>query len=745
MSARETIGHLVYDFSSGILMQNGLLLLGTLLFLARPTHGQEDKQNWRGQQFPPIQGSVKLQTGDRLRFTYHFDHNALMDGVRIGDVLVVITGSGNLLRFDAMSLNITGQEILRGRATAICVDDPRRVLVGTQDGQIVEVDPATLAYRPVFRTEGRIAWLGSRVGLGGRSRVIIAIVDNSFAVWARRRETSKKPAGKLARREKAENQPYFIAVYDQGTQRFLTLSSETELLLPNFFFVDESNRLWMGTDLGEWGGFCSYMDLRTGKVRALKAKMSGVTGLLRSADGRLLMYGGMSHMGMEDGYVSQIKGSKLEYLSRFESDVWRLGKDEQERRPDAPANTPGGPIDLVTEDLERTGFWVVSAHVLYHTNSNFSAWTRVAELGGRGGGGRRFSVGTITTVTRLILDHSGPQEILVLMGRDGLAKVSSGTVQRRPCVGQLEPPLVEIWKTSIGTVFLGNELGHQGWRLEGDQWRRLRFFPDEGEPAGGGFWFFAEPFGDDGSGLIAFSGDNIGPGERALVRVRADGNAEVIHTWKEDSSELFSTFLGTSEGELFKITEKELRRWDGTEWREAGQSNVPHREERSRTLRGRQYVSLGRVGTTEYFLDAAVDDLLQLTRKSENTFQLAPVSYETRAAPSGITDADGDGDGWILAATAKGLIRLRLDDGQVESIPGPNTRVQIQSLCRDSVGRLWAAGDGVYVSLDEGKHWEGVDLPMLSQTYLKRVRNNPKNPRGVILAIDDQGVVSIEW
>src|ERR1700674_748129 len=341
-------------------MQNGLLLLGALVFLARPAHGQENKQNWRDQQFPPpIQGSVKLQTGHRLRFTYHFDHNALKDGVRIGDALVVLTESGNLLRFDAMSLNITGQEILRGRATAICLDDRGRVLVGTQDGQIVEVDPATLAHRPVFATKGRIAWLSSRVGPGGQGRVIIAIVDNSFAVWARRRETSNKPGGKLARREKAENQPYFIAVYDQGTQRFLTLSSETGMLFPNFFLVDESNRLWMGTDLGEWGGFCSYMDLRTGKVRALKAKMSGVTGLLRSADGRLLMYGGMSHMGMEAGYVAQIKGSKLEYLSRFKGDVWRLGKDEQERRPEALASTPGGPIDLVTEDLESTGFWVV--------------------------------------------------------------------------------------------------------------------------------------------------------------------------------------------------------------------------------------------------------------------------------------------------------------------------------------------------------------------------------------------------
>ena len=48
------------------------------------------------------------------------------------------------------------------------------------------------------------------------------------------------------------------------------------------------------------------------------------------------------------------------------------------------------------------------------------------------------------------------------------------------------------------------------------------------------------------------------------------------------------------------------------------------------------------------------------------------------------------------------------------------------------------------VSTDEGKHWNNVELPMLSDTYSKRVRPNPKAP-GLIVALHDRGVVFLDW
>ena len=119
--------------------------------------------------------------------------------------------------------------------------------------------------------------------------------------------------------------------------------------------------------------------------------------------------------------------------------------------------------------------------------------------------------------------------------------------------------------------------------------------------------------------------------------------------------------------------------------------------------------------------------------------------YASGAVPTTVYDVIADRDGWFLVATAHGLIRFHPDDGAREPIPSPYLGEEIKSLCRDGDGRLWAAGDGVYVSSDEGRNWEPVKLPMLARTYTKKVRPNPENPRGLILALHDQGAVFVEW
>jgi hypothetical protein len=115
-----------------------------------------------------------------------------------------------------------------------------------------------------------------------------------------------------------------------------------------------------------------------------------------------------------------------------------------------------------------------------------------------------------------------------------------------------------------------------------------------------------------------------------------------------------------------------------------------------------------------------------------------------KAAPTGVFDAIADSDGWVLLATAQGLFRLRLEDGQRKPIPSPSLSEEIKSICRDEQGRLWAAGRRLYVSSDEEKRWNNVELPMVSDTYTKRVRPNPMAPV-LILALPDRGVVFLDW
>src|SRR5439155_5964317 len=128
------------------------------------------------------------------------------------------------------------------------------------------------------------------------------------------------------------------------------------------------------------------------KVYVVSTEVSGVLGFLRSTDGRLLAYGGLSHMGMHTGYITQVNKEHLQYAGQFESN------DSKQPIPDKVSEIrPRGPIDLMANDFDKGGFWVVSAHILYRTNSQLSAWTKVVDLGGRWYGGRRFSVGNTPT------------------------------------------------------------------------------------------------------------------------------------------------------------------------------------------------------------------------------------------------------------------------------------------------------------------------------------------------------------
>jgi hypothetical protein len=705
---------------------------------------------------PTIQGSVDIRDGRQARFRYYFNHNGLKDCVRVGNSLIALTESGNLIRFDSETLAMEGQAIIPGRGTAIAPDSDR-VLIGTENGKIYDVDSVSLSLKVVATVQGRVVWLGD--GLGGtQNRRIVAVIDNYPEVLPWPGEPFKDYDARSVRLERIETRPYFVAVHANGKVKTVPFLLGKNFAIPNSYLLDDSNRLWMGSDKGEWGGECSYMDLRTGKVHAVAGDVSGVLGFLRSTDGRLFAYGGTSHLGMHTGYIAQIKDEHLENISQFESNDWKRPVPEKaqqiisrlEKGPEAQGQIasadgkPQGPIDLMMEDSDKGGFWVVSAHILYRADSRFSEWRKIVDLGGRWYGGRRYSMGNTPTVNRLIADKSKPDSLLAVMGRDGLERVSNARVEHLSFVGELESSVVEIWKSSIGTVLLADDSGHTAWRVGDDGWREMRFFPNRRPSDEGADWYEAEPFGDDGDGIVAFSSDNISPGERDIVKLRTLGTTETTESWKDSSSRWDSSFLRTSDGHLLRISGSKLAIRQASGWGEAGMSKMPDSDERKRVLIGRRYVSLAAADQSEIFLDVELGELEKLTRNSDEPYSFAPLSYKHQAAPTRVFDAVADSDGWVLSATAHGLLRLRLEDGQRKPVPSPSLSEEIKSICRDEQGRLWAAGRRLYVSSDEGKRWNNVELPMVSDTYTKRVRPNPMAP-GLIVALHDRGVVFLDW
>jgi hypothetical protein len=704
---------------------------------------------------------LQLPNATPARFTYYFDHNALKDAVLRSNSLLALTESGNLIRFDAATFAMSGQAIVPGRGTAIAVDQSNRVLVGTQSGQIFEVDSSHLTFKHLVSTSGAILWLGANHSVNQQPETIVAVVNNASDVWPWPGERDKDYDARAAAIERQRFNPHFVLTSTNGRIQSFPLTRGQSLSLPNAFLSDRSGRLWMGNDNGEWGGSCAYMDLRTGRVHSVGLNVGGVLGFLESSDGRIFVYGGTSHMGMNRGYIALAKGEGLKTVREFASDPWPQPLPEQalpviheskewsenlKRQIVLDQNTPGGPVDLVIDDAPGSGFWVVSAHTLYHADSDFSNWKKLSQIGGRWHGGRKFSVGDTPTVNRLIADAPRPGELAAVMGRDGLARISGGTVEHHTFGDQIESHTIHIWNTSFGTVFLGDDSDHPAWRLMDGGWQSMSLFPAREPNPDGASWYFAEPIGNDGSAIAAFTAGNVSPGERDIVQLNAQGSAQLLANSSDSASEWDTSFLVTSQHKLLKITGGRLFIRDDDHWNNAGRSNLDDASERKQGLDGRRFVLLGETLNGDLFLDASLGDLVELAHaKDGGSYRLSTLKSGSGKVPTAVYDAVPDGRRWLLLATAHELLQFRPADGARRHIRKPASDDEIKSLCRDGEGTLWAVGDRLYDSYDDGRHWHTVDLPMLSKTYIKRLRVDPLNPRRLVLTLHDQGVVFIEW
>jgi hypothetical protein len=519
-----------------------------------------------------------------FRYSYHFDHNALKDCLRIGDILIALTDSGNLLRFDAATLKMTGQQVVHGRGTAVAVGANGSLLVGTLAGRVWKVDPATLAAEPLFETPGEVVWLGSRPGM------IVAAVHGDVEPWPWPGETDKHFMARWRQLEIERGKGLSVVVSQKGRQRVLPLE-RTEIFTPGSFLLDGQTRLWMGTDKGEWGGEYTELDLRNGKTKTVKTDL-GVLGFLRAADGRVLAYGGMSHMWSDNGFIGRVDRGHLENLRQFaKRPEWAAAPPAVAKiLRNRSAGEPDGPIDFVLEDGDAA-FWVLSAHALYHVNGDFSQWTKLGDLRARWAGGRAYSVGSTPTVRSLVTGVRAA-ELVAVMGLDGLARIGNDKVEPFAFEGEIEAPIIEVWDSPIGTVLVMSDSLHGAWRLTGGRWQRLGFCAAHD----GMGWYDAGPLAADSSGIIGLCAEGSAPGMRDLTRVRADGTTEVLRTWKEQRGYLDHWFLEKPGGRLFRSLGGELEEWDGKGWQRAGHLVEPSPADTKSVFYGRR--SEGRrVGT----------------------------------------------------------------------------------------------------------------------------------------------------
>ena len=251
-----------------------------------------------------------------LHYQYYFDRNALASSVLVGSNLVALTQSGHVLRFDKASLALTTELFLSRRARVMGGADATSVLVGFEGGRIARIDVASLSTETITTVPGSPMWVG-------RSKD-----EGPVVVFA----TQKIGTGPRWR----EHENYRIWLGARSGSAPLGLPSVERAGGPaETFFLDSRDRLWHGSDRGEWGGDVEVVDLHSGEVRHLPdAEWGGygVYGFTESGRGTVLAFGGVTHMGLLESFVTRARAGA------------RAGRGQATGRTRDSDHRPGHPV-----------------------------------------------------------------------------------------------------------------------------------------------------------------------------------------------------------------------------------------------------------------------------------------------------------------------------------------------------------------------------------------------------------------
>ncbi|MBN2369640.1 MAG: hypothetical protein JXO72_04060 [Vicinamibacteria bacterium] len=705
----------------------------------------------------PIQGSIALSNGKALNYAYHFDHNALRDGVIAGDSLIALAWSGNLLRFNLSDLRLTAQAARPFRATSIAADGEGRVFAGFEDGKILAIDPVTLKVRPFGEMAGRILWVGTRSRRTGAS-VVVAVADmrEKTVAWP---GMAMDEHARLFRASKRSMRAILAAgvLPDGPTHRFNTFSIRDDFddMAPNAFLADGAGRLWLGVDAGAFGGLCAFLDLQTGRLTLITERCPGISGFTAGADGRVLAYGGVRHMGAGSGVIARVDRGQWEVLREFtsapvdEEPISHPG--DMARRPNAgkiPVE-PAGPIDALAASTDGRRHFVLSDHRLFEADMDLQRWSARLDLPIRWIPGRRYSIGSTSAVTTLFHAPNDHDSMTFPSGRDGFFRISGPSIQHLPMSGQLavtpRAAIADIWTTPLGTILAADRRGFNEnddllWRLRADLWEGLSLTPRRPSRITNPWdWREVRPLLADGEGVLAhFRARLISRGERLWVRLTGNGVEEWPHWDTVDPNEVFHAPDGT----IFRAHQRSVLRWRDMRWHVAGFDRRAQRHGfRFPGAHGRKTIILGDPIPPWIFYDVEYGRLYWIW-DGDGVLRLDNLRFiGATSDPGPVLDAVYEGAGMVSLATPRGAFRLNVATGQLDEIRSPEPPSRVRSLCRDGVGRLWLVGDRLHLSAASGQSWTSFDeLPMVGPTETKRLRSNPDDPQGVILALHDRGV-----
>jgi hypothetical protein len=617
----------------------------------------------------PPEHTVRFADGRRLTYTYHFDRNALRASRLTSVALYALTRSGNLLALDPISLDLVAEAVQGDPAFCLGRGPGDETLVGFESGRYARIMNPALALEDLGRLPGKVRWLHRRVAPGGEILVVVH-ADEDPEGPDRAVEIPSGKAVSLAR----------VGFYEV---KFGT------------FHLDRAGRLWLGYDEGEFGAGYRWIDRGFEAVHEVPGGGgSNGLGFTELPDGRVLAFGGLSHLSSSDSFVASVDESGVSTIASYWRDI----------DPDAgqASRGPNLPFSHVEPLPDGQGFWVISGRRLYRTDSAFGRWENLLDLDARFHHGRRYAMGSLPPY---VGRHRTPDgRLLVTTQRDGVLEIAAAGTKGRlaRCPNQME--LGEVWSIRVagGTAVVGGDPfrdPRHPWVLREGAWFRHPVFPPNTED------IWRE---DDRAVWPAPDGTTVS----FVTRLR-DGNRSVCVTrWDGASPSVLAGPPLESPLSAFVAPDGSIRDGGcnlfepipfGSSW-------------------------LLRTGTVLRTSDGKAIELMDEDgRPLRVTGALElPGASLLLATEAGLFTCDGSGKHLSRAPT---------------SLP-PD--VTITRVCRDGQGRLWLAGDGLHILDGVADVPCSVPAPLrLRASNIEALAPDPEHPDGVLLAVEDRGLLRL--
>ncbi len=748
-------------------------------------------------------GTVRLAPGITAHYSwsyYNRDRNALADAVRAGDAIIALTDSGALVRFDASTLKLAREWSGPVGATCLGHREGDAVLAGYADGRVGRIDPATLAMTELARLPGEVQWVGTiPAGAGQAAKPrIIGVMEQKKEFETKRAVSAVlgRSRGAVVEKKKVveiKSRKYQVpcsVVIDLGSGKTFAPDARGERpsdLHASAFLLDHKHRLWLGADNGEWGGWCSYVDLDAGQVHSVPGKIDdlapepswpGVYGFTELRDGQVWAYGGTMHMGGVEGFIWRVDRGKAEELHRLDNGLLirrqmaemrkaagieePAAKAEPRLKPEPPFPTdrPFLPITHVLEDSGTGAIVVVAFSEVYRTDARLARWDKFHELTIGYRSGRPDAVGAYPAVRSVLpmAEPGKPMGLLFVTQLDGLVRLVDGKLTRSTPLAQLAIEATGRIAASSEGILLFARPGEgweeeEIWRYRDGTWSPVSFAPpfqrhpdapEAGVELKDADWATTNVMvGRDGSIATVSAFTAHDESTRTTARWR-DGKAEVLG--REVSTLLPAASFGAPDGQLWNAENSILRHFVDGRWVDVDAATDP-RGVRRADWNGidLRLVTVNDAGPPWILRDRRNEMLLRLAYGpviKDPRLELIPLTEAGRRLK--VLDAIAWNKGELLLATDRGLWTFAIDGGKL-STPTLNTGGRVVThLLRDGRGRLWLGGEGLAVLEADGKTLHPLDeLPMLGRSQVEAIAADPSHPDGAIAAVADRGVVFV--